>query len=249
MSNYIEKLPDDAKQIPDAYDFVDTKGNVYGIENRNNNKQKGRYFIKSQHKVHGYKYCGINYKDGTHRSTRVHRLVARTFIPNPNNLPVVMHINNKKDDNRVDNLRWGTVQENTQQAYDDGLMKNDCGFDDSQSFPVDCYDVLTNNFIASYGSCSEAELATGICKATIKRQAYGDPSPIRKKFYFVPYGNGPRKHTVILKIDFDTDEEICRYPNIGQASAMNNNIRIERKDCSKKPKWSKYPFYFKEIVI
>ena len=42
----------------------------------------------------------------------VHRLIAETFIPNPDNLPHVDHINNNKSDNNYLNLRWVTVSEN-----------------------------------------------------------------------------------------------------------------------------------------
>ncbi len=43
----------------------------------------------------------------------IHRLIAIAFIPNPDNKPCVDHINTIIDDNRVENLRWVTMQENT----------------------------------------------------------------------------------------------------------------------------------------
>jgi hypothetical protein len=51
---------------------------------------------------------------------RLNRLVAIIYIPNPNNYPIVMHLDNDIYDNHYKNLKWGTYKENTQQMMREG---------------------------------------------------------------------------------------------------------------------------------
>ena len=53
----------------------------------------------------------------------IHRLVAETFIPNPEGKPQVNHIDGNRKNNAADNLEWTTCTENSQHAYNTGLAK------------------------------------------------------------------------------------------------------------------------------
>ena len=63
---------------------------------------------KAHHDSCGYELVQLG-KDGSIKHCSVHRLVAQTFIPNPNNLPQVNHKDEVRDHNTVDNLEWCTI--------------------------------------------------------------------------------------------------------------------------------------------
>tara|TARA_R110000824_G_scaffold325485_1_gene512394 strand:- start:125 stop:628 length:504 start_codon:yes stop_codon:yes gene_type:complete len=75
-------------------------------------KGKGK-FLKHNVNPGGYHRVGP-WRDGKQKMFLVHRLVAQTFIPNPDNKPEVDHINNNTHDNRLENLRWVTSLENSE---------------------------------------------------------------------------------------------------------------------------------------
>lgn len=100
----------------------------------------------------GYARCRL-YKDGKGRNFRVHRLVAMTFIPNPDNKPEVNHIDGNKRNNCVTNLEWVTSSENHVHAYVTGLRKR-------RGNGVLQYD-LEGNFIAEFPGITEAARVIG----------------------------------------------------------------------------------------
>ena len=59
----------------------------------------------------GYETVNLS-KEGVEKLKTVHRLVATTFIPNPENKPCIDHVNTIRTDNRVKNLKWATYSEN-----------------------------------------------------------------------------------------------------------------------------------------
>lgn len=91
-------------------------------------------------------YNGSNYK-----RYKIHRLVAESFIPNPNNYPQINHINENKSDNRVENLEWCDNKYNS--IYSNGKRVIKC---DSQG-----------NVLAIYNSRSEAAAENGVSVNTI----------------------------------------------------------------------------------
>lgn len=63
----------------------------------------------------GYFYVGL-YQNKKKYCRHIHRMVALTFISNPDNLPIVDHINQDKQDNKINNLRWVTHKGNARNS-------------------------------------------------------------------------------------------------------------------------------------
>jgi hypothetical protein len=109
--------------------FVTEDGKVYSAWKRKNIKNEKGIIIDVKHYIeynnlkklklcsdtNGYLRVTLSLDKKQYTKT-VHRLIAKSYIPNPNNLPVVNHINEIKTDNRAENLEWTTHQQNCEHS-------------------------------------------------------------------------------------------------------------------------------------
>lgn len=150
---------EEIKPITDFPDyFITNFGNVYSVKSGEirklaiNTDSKGRYLL-----VHLT-------NNGEAHNILVHRLVAKAFIPNPNNLPEVNHKDKNTQNPKFDNLEWCTRIENLYDSY-------------STMSPTRNYNTCklykSGEFIKEFQSISEAtkyaEETFGISKSSLEK--------------------------------------------------------------------------------
>lgn len=106
------------KPIP-SYEGLYTISESGDVMNSNRKKP-----VKAKIDRYGYLRLGIHNGFGKRKWFTIHRLVALTYIPNPNNLPCVNHIDGNKLNNHVSNLEWISVLENVRHSWRIGKSKH-----------------------------------------------------------------------------------------------------------------------------
>lgn len=95
-------------------------------------------------------------KNGKYVSVDIHRLVAQTFLPNPDNKKTVNHINHIRNDNRLENLEWATHTEQSlhalQQPYRDqysntSIKPSVSGTEEWKNMDVDGYSISNTGIV------------------------------------------------------------------------------------------------------
>lgn len=102
------------KRVEDHPEYwVSDRGRIYGPSRWHDGDfldqtlQDGYYKVTLSH-------------NGNKKDERVNRLVAKAFVPNTHNKPLVMHMDNDRTNNEAVNLQWGTYAENNQYCWDCG---------------------------------------------------------------------------------------------------------------------------------
>lgn len=123
--------------------------------------------------VKGHYYNGIPnnsgylqvqfYVNGKHTSKMVHRLVAQTFIPNPNNLPQVHYKDGNKTNNNVSNLEWCTASYNAKYREKNGK---------ALGVPVFAINLATRE-VSKFPSQKEASRIIGLYQPSINAVVKG----------------------------------------------------------------------------
>ena len=158
-----------------------TRGKKHGVR-----PVKGKILKLYHNTIDGYFSIKLLNEYGDRKTYHVHRFVAETFIPNPDNLPCVNHKDENKLNNRIDNLEWCTHKYNTN--YGTCVERQSLN---STKWAVKCIETDT-----IYKSVKEASTKTGIKTNTIyhacaqSRKGYGNYSKNANcKYYHWEYVN------------------------------------------------------------
>lgn len=115
---------------------------------------------------HGYPVVSL-WKDGKQYLRTIHTLLAKTFIPNPENKPQINHIDGNKENYNLKNLEWVSARENNLHARRTGLHKSD-------GDKVVRQYTKTGELVKIYKSASEAARESGYTRGSICKAARGE---------------------------------------------------------------------------
>ncbi len=144
--------------------------------------KKTKYVLSQKPNNSGYPLVHLSDENNKDRTLQVSRVVATTWLPNPDNLPEIDHLDRNPLNNTVSNLEWVSKEENIRRKGKKirGVKRN--------VRPVAQYD-LDGNLIAVYENMAEAQRQTGISNKCISRVVRGEYGRITTGGYKWGYYN------------------------------------------------------------
>ena len=153
---------------------LDIMINCKGAKGIDSHLRKGR-ILKQNIGTTGYYSVNLS-KNGKTRYIRVHTILAKVFIPNPNDYPCINHIDGNKLNNNLDNLEWCTYSHNNSEAYRIGLKTNKYagkyGKEAQFSKPLLQYS-LEDEFIREWENANQVKRELGYCAENIRNVCNG----------------------------------------------------------------------------
>lgn len=163
--------------------------------------------------------------NGKFKQVLIHRLVAETFIPNPNNLPEVNHKDEDKSNNNVSNLEWCSRLYNV--AYGTKSARHSLFMTLTKGVPVSQY-TLDGVFVANYATIEQASKKVNISRGGIKCTCEGKQKSAGG--YLWRYRNDEPPG----KIRRDNCKRVDQYSKDGKFIATFNSIKEATSALGKK---------------
>lgn len=160
--------------------MVSSLGNVKSL---NYNRTEKEQILKPGKDKTGYLFVWLC-KEGIRKKCLVHRLVAETFIDNPNNLPCVNHKDENKQNNCLSNLEFCSYKYNSNYGTRNERTSKSMTNNPKRSTPIKCLDLETNKETI-YPSINEAaRQLNGSSSTAIYYNIYKSESPYKNRYFF-----------------------------------------------------------------
>jgi hypothetical protein len=193
----------------------------YLVSNTGEVKHERTNRILKGSKVSGYRFVNIYRDDGTKKNCLIHRLVAQTFLENPEKKPVVNHKDTNILNNHVSNLEWVTYKENMNTKETINNFKK--GKNSKNILQIE---IETGNIVCKFYGASEGSQILNINSTSILSMCY---------FY---HGDGKKKYPKIKTYNkthiFIFEEDVDKLPDILNIAKTDNGDAYGAKSGPKK---------------
>lgn len=205
----------------------DYEGKYYVTSQGDVVNAKGNTLAYTVNKKTGYKTVSL-WKNNKGSSKTIHRLVALTYLPNPNNLPEVNHIDGNKLNNQVNNLEWVTRSENMIHAYATGLAKQS---KQTRRLDAPTYESLLERFLLGESMTALAtEHSAGLARVTINMRKLAKDRGVHEKFEAQLKEQKRIRNT---QANATKKQEVAQYTLDGELVAVHTSLTSASKALGK----------------